>query len=178
MHDPAIVALGANLPGRSGSPERAVREAMQRLSALSVVAPRCSSLWRSRPVDCPPGSPDFINAVVALQPAEGTTPLELLGQLQQLEQAFGRQHGGGRNAPRVLDLDLIAWGARCSETAQLELPHPRAHDRAFVLMPFAEVAPDLVFPGQKESVRTLAATCSGKKEVFRCQGIAGGRWVC
>lgn len=168
MKDPAIVALGANLPGACGPPERTVREAMRRLCALSVVEPRCSSLWRSHPVDCPPGSPDFINAVVALQPAEVMTPLALLEQLQQLEQEFGRQRGAGQNAPRVLDLDLIAWGERSSATATLELPHPRAHERAFVLLPLAEVAPDLVFPGWQEPVHALAAACFGRNEVFRC----------
>lgn len=168
MQDPAIVALGANLAGSCGPPERTVREAMRRLSALSSVEPRCSSLWRSRPVDCPPGSPDFINAVVALQPPGHMTPLALLEQLQRIEQEFGRQRGAGRNAPRVLDLDLIAWGTRRSATATLELPHPRAHERAFVLLPLAEVAPHLVLPGHRKPARALAAGCSGRNGVFRC----------
>lgn len=168
MQDPAIVALGANLPGDPGAPEVTVRQAMRRLAALSVRPPSCSSLWRSRPVDCPPGSPDFINAVVALHPAEGTTPLDLLAQLQALEREFGRQQGTGRNAPRVLDLDLIAWGEHRSATATLELPHPRAHERAFVLAPLAEVAPDLVLPGQRQPVWALAASCSGGDGIFRC----------
>lgn len=168
MQDPAIVSLGANLPGNYGAPERTVRAAMRRLSGLCVGQPRCSSLWRSRPVDCPPGSPDFINAVVALQPPAGTTPSSLLEQLQQLEREFGRQRTGGRNAPRVLDLDLIAWGARRSKTARLELPHPRAHERAFVLLPLAEVAPALVLPGQQEPVGALAERCAGEDGIFRC----------
>lgn len=168
MQDPAIVALGANLPGDLGPPEATVREAMHRLAAVSVRPPLCSSLWRSRPVDCPPGSPDFINAVMALYPAEGTTPPALLEQLQELEREFGRQHGAGRNTPRVLDLDLIAWGRQRSATSTLELPHPRAHERAFVLLPLAEVAPDLVLPGQRQPVRTLAENCSGRNGIFRC----------
>lgn len=168
MQDPAIVALGANLPGRSGSPESAVREAMHRLAELSERAPLCSSLWCSRPVDCPPGSPDFVNAVVALYPRAGTSPLGLLAQLQALEREFGRQHGAGRNAPRVLDLDLIAWGEQRSTTAELELPHPRAHERAFVLLPLVEVAPDLVLPGQRQPVRVLARNCAGRNGIFRC----------
>jgi 2-amino-4-hydroxy-6-hydroxymethyldihydropteridine diphosphokinase len=167
MQDLAVVALGANLPGNCGPPDYTVRQAMRRLSALSVGHPHCSSLWRSRPLDCPPGSPDFINAVVMLYPSSGTTPEELLAQLQQLEREFGRQRGAGRNAPRVLDLDLIAWGSRLSATPALELPHPRAHERAFVLVPLAEVAPDLLLPGQQQPVSVLAGCCSGRDEISR-----------
>ncbi|MGM0631728.1 MAG: 2-amino-4-hydroxy-6-hydroxymethyldihydropteridine diphosphokinase [Pseudomonadota bacterium] len=163
---PAVIALGANLPGDHGAPAQAVRAAMCRLEALARGAVQCSSLWRSRPVDCPPESPDFINAVALLQPLE-ETPVGLLSRLQQLEDSFGRARDGGRNTPRVLDLDLIAWGDHVCDTARLTLPHPRAHRRAFVLLPLAEVFPNLVLPGQSRNVRELAEQCPGRNAVFR-----------
>ena len=149
----ALVALGSNL----GDSAATVRVAMDRLESLSASPLRRSSLWRSPPVDCPPGSPDFVNAVVALEPLPGETPESLLDKLQALEVAFGRRPKQVLNEPRPLDLDLIAFGGeeRCS--ARLTLPHPRAHLRRFVLAPLAEIAPDTVLPGRRESVRELLA---------------------
>lgn len=167
MRGHALIALGANLPGDCRSPAQTVREAMRRLESLADT-PLCrSSLWRSRPEDCPPGSPDFINAAVALRPAGKWTALQLLDRLQALEREFGRVPGAGRNAPRVLDLDLIAWGDHCCETGRLTLPHPRACQRAFVLLPLAEVAPQLVLPGQQYTIAELAERYADRSDVFR-----------
>ncbi len=163
---PAVIALGANLPGEHGAPAQALQTAVSRLDPLARGRVQCSSLWRSRPVDCPPGSPDFINAVALLRPLE-ETPTGLLGRLQQLEDSFGRARDAGRNAPRVLDLDLIAWGDQVCDSARLTLPHPRAHCRAFVLLPLAELLPDLMLPGQHRTVRELVEQCSDRNAVFR-----------
>ncbi len=116
-----------------------------------------SSLWQTSPVDCPPGSPKFVNAVVGLVPRQGETPESLLAKLQSLEREFGRQHTGIRNAPRPLDLDLIAFGTETRATKELTLPHPHAWQRRFVLQPLSEIAPALVLPGQSKTVAELLA---------------------
>jgi 2-amino-4-hydroxy-6-hydroxymethyldihydropteridine diphosphokinase len=106
-------------------------------------------------VDCPPGSPPFINAVVGLLPLSDETPQSLLRQLQQLEKEFGRQRGKIRNASRLLDLDLISFGSQIIDSPELVLPHPRAHLRRFVLQPLNQIAPEFILPGQKKTVREL-----------------------
>jgi 2-amino-4-hydroxy-6-hydroxymethyldihydropteridine diphosphokinase len=135
----AYIGLGANL----GEPRLALRQATQALKAL----PGCrlvagSSLYRSAPIDS--SGPDYWNAVLAIDTA--LTPLDLLAQLQQLERVHGRERPY-RNAPRTLDLDLLALGQQLSSEPALQLPHPRLHERAFVLLPLLELAPDLSLPG-------------------------------
>ncbi|MEQ2009595.1 MAG: 2-amino-4-hydroxy-6-hydroxymethyldihydropteridine diphosphokinase [Limisphaerales bacterium] len=146
-----FVALGGNL----GDAQATVREAMERLGAFSAPPLLRSSLWRSKPVDCPPGSPDFINAVVALTPLPHFAPESLLAELQALERTLGRQPKKVLNEARPLDLDLISWGVEVRNTPALTLPHPRAHLRRFVLQPLCELAPDLVLPGQTLTVAEL-----------------------
>ena len=147
----AFIALGSNL----GEPEGIVRQAMERLQSLSAAPLLRSSLVKTIPVDCPPGSPPFVNAVAGLKPLPGETPQSLLRKLMQIEAEFGRQRGNIRNAPRPLDLDLIAFGSQRVDSPELTLPHPRAHLRRFVLQPLSEIAPDFVLPGQTRSVREL-----------------------
>ena len=134
-----LVALGSNL----GDSRQILHEAISRLEALASEPLRCSSLWQSSPVDCPPGSPLFINAVVGLTPLKGETPESLLAKLQDLEKEFGRRPKKVLNEPRPLDLDLIAFGSETRATSSLTLPHPRAHLRRFVLEPLNEIASDL-----------------------------------
>lgn len=161
----ALVALGSNV----GDSIATVRAAMDRLESLSASPLRRSSLWRSAPVDCPPGSPDFINAAVAFEPLPGETPESLLDKLQAIETGFGRRPRQVRHEPRPLDLDLIAFGGERRSSARLMLPHPRAQVRRFVLAPLAEVAPDWVLPGQGETVRELLARLeTGETAVARC----------
>lgn len=147
----AIIALGSNL----GHAKRNVLEAMDRLQELVVAPLLRSSLWQTTPMDCPPGSPPFINAAIGLQPAVTETPESLLSKLQTLESAFGRRPKKILNEPRPLDLDLIAFGQKARQSKELVLPHPRAHQRRFVLQPLSEIAPDLVLPGQTKTVREL-----------------------
>ena len=129
----AYVALGANL----GDAPAALRRAMEEIARLpdTRVAAR-SRLYRSAPVDA--AGPDFVNAVVAL--ATRLPAPELLRQLQRLELAAGRQRAY-RHAPRTLDLDLLDYGVARIDSPQLTLPHPRMMQRAFVLLPLAEIAP-------------------------------------
>ena len=130
---------------------------MEALGDLAGGSLRRSSVWRSAPVDCPPDSPPFINAVVGLAPATGWTPWSLLDRLQAMERAFGRLPKTVLNQPRPLDLDMILWGDLQLESERLVLPHPRAHGRRFVLQPLAEFAPDLLWPGQGRTVAQLLA---------------------
>jgi 2-amino-4-hydroxy-6-hydroxymethyldihydropteridine diphosphokinase len=150
---PALIALGSNL----GDSVAILRDAMARLEEISNQPLLKSSLWQSTPVDCPPGSPPFVNAVVVLNPRSDQTPESLLGKLQALEKQFGRGPKKVLNEPRPLDLDLIAFGSEVRSTPQLTLPHPRAHLRRFVLEPLNEIAPDLLLPGQTKSIRQLLA---------------------
>ena len=149
----AVIALGSNL----GDSAAILSNVMERLGKLSLRHFIKSSLWQSSPVDCPPGSPPFINAAVAFEPATDETPESLLAKLLALESEFGRHQKKILNEPRPLDLDLIAFGAAVRTTPQLTLPHPRAHLRRFVLEPLNEIAPGLVLPGQTKPVRQLLA---------------------
>ena len=135
-----FVALGANL----GQPQTTVLNAINALANLpGTRLLRASSLYRTAPFEA--SGPDFINAVVALQTT--LRPAELLTQLQQLENAQGRQRPY-LNAPRTLDLDILLYGDAAIDTADLQVPHPRMHQRAFVMMPLAEIAPERVSAGQ------------------------------
>lgn len=149
----AFVALGSNLEAAVEN----VRRAMDRLRLFSAEPLLKSSLWQTTPLDCPPGSPPFINAVVGLVPRAGETPESLLANLQQLEKEFGRRPKTVLNEPRPLDLDLLAFGDEMRSSAWFTLPHPRAHERRFVLQPLAELAPELVLPGQSKTVSQLLA---------------------
>ena len=106
-------------------------------------------------MDCPPGSPPFVNAAAALVPLPNETPESLLAKLQALEKEFGRRPKMLLNEPRPLDLDLIAFGNEVRNTPELTLPHPRAHLRRFVLQPLSEIAPDFRLPGHAHTVREL-----------------------
>jgi 2-amino-4-hydroxy-6-hydroxymethyldihydropteridine diphosphokinase len=147
----ALIALGSNLGDSLCTISDAV-EILERYSRQPVLQ---SSFWRSSPIDCPPGSPDFVNASLVLWPFEKETPESLLEKLQELERHFGRKPKTVLNEPRPLDLDLIAFGQEVRATATLTLPHPRAHLRRFVTAPLAEIAPDFVLPGQGKTIREL-----------------------
>jgi len=146
MRDPvtAYVGLGANL----GDPVQAVLDAIARIAELphtSVM--RESSLYRTAPIES--SGPHYINAVV-----EVSTRLmapELLEGLQNIEAEAGRERPY-RNAPRTLDLDLLLYGNDRIDTTNLQVPHPRMNERAFVLVPLAEIAPHLVSAGQLAAV--------------------------
>jgi 2-amino-4-hydroxy-6-hydroxymethyldihydropteridine diphosphokinase len=159
----AVVALGSNL----GDSTAILRTAMDRLQLLSDGPLLKSSLWQSSPVDCPPGSPLFINAVVALMPRAGETPESLLKRLQALERDLGRQPKKVLNEPRALDLDLITFRTVVCRTPELTLPHPRAHLRRFVLQPLFEIAPELVLPLQTQTVRALLRTLPSDEVLLR-----------
>ena len=149
----AIVALGSNL----GNSQQVLKQAIERLQEFSEEPLRKSSLIETIPVDCPPGSPNFVNAVVGFVPHANETPESLHTKLQTLEKEFGRQPKKVLNEARPLDLDLIAFGNEVRATSELILPHPRAHLRRFVLLPLAEIAPHLILPRQSKTVKQLLA---------------------
>lgn len=165
----ALIALGSNL----GDSAAIIREAFSRLDQLSTDDVRRSSLWRTTPVDCPPGSPLFVNAAVSFTPRPDETPESLLTKLQALETEFGRRTKIVHNEPRPLDLDLIVFGNEVRNTPALILPHPRAHLRRFVLQPLSEVAPDLILPGQNETISELLAALDTMERLTRIR--IGGR---
>jgi len=140
----AYVAVGANLGDARAAVAQAVLD-LDDLPQTRVVAR--SSLYRSAPFEA--SGPDFINAVAALD-TELDAPA-LLDALQQLEQRAGRERPY-RNAPRTLDLDLILHGDTMLDTPTLTLPHPRMDERAFVLQPLAEIAPERVTPAALATV--------------------------
>lgn len=141
---PAWVALGANL----GDAQQAVRAAIAAIGQLpGTTLTQQSSLYRTAPVDS--SGPDYINAVVEI--ATALTAPALLAALQAIEQAAGRERPY-RNAPRTLDLDILLYGQASISSPALTIPHPRMHERAFVLAPLAEIAPGQVTGVQLESV--------------------------
>jgi 2-amino-4-hydroxy-6-hydroxymethyldihydropteridine diphosphokinase len=149
-----VVALGSNL----GDSVRVFDQAARALEAFAEGPVRRSRIFKSTPVDCPPGSPLFVNAVVAFQPRSGLTPETLLKSTQALEREGGRLPKRVLNEPRPLDLDLIAWGTERRDSAELILPHPRAHLRRFVMEPLADLLPDWEMPGTGKTVKEVVGT--------------------
>ncbi|MDX1492410.1 MAG: 2-amino-4-hydroxy-6-hydroxymethyldihydropteridine diphosphokinase [Pseudohongiellaceae bacterium] len=149
-----IIGIGSNLPTDSTTPQENVERAIEALHSLSDEALCISSLWQSAPIDCPPDSPHFVNAVVALLAREQSA-YRVLEQLQAIENHFGRRRCGVVNEPRVLDLDLLSFAQVQQDDPVLTLPHPRAHQRRFVLEPLAEIAGNHVLPGFDKNIDRL-----------------------
>jgi 2-amino-4-hydroxy-6-hydroxymethyldihydropteridine diphosphokinase len=143
----AYIGLGSNLE----DPENQVRQAFAELDRLPHTRlVRKSSLYRTAPVGHE-AQPDFINAVAQLE--TGLPAERLLAELQAIEKHHGRERGF-KNAPRTLDLDLLLFGDAKLGSPRLTVPHPRMHERAFVLQPLLEIAPQLPFS---------LASCAGQK---------------
>ncbi len=152
----AAIALGSNLPSVFGSKDETLHEAtlaIHRLPSTRVVAR--SAFHSTDPVGFL-DQPQFLNAAVIVETS--LTPHELLGTLLGIEAAFGRDREHTlRDGPRTLDLDLLTYDDLILSEPSLTLPHPRLHERAFVLVPLAEIAPDLRIPGRNASVRECLA---------------------
>jgi 2-amino-4-hydroxy-6-hydroxymethyldihydropteridine diphosphokinase len=145
----AFVALGANLGDPATQLRRAIAE-LARLPETRLTA--CSSLYLSKPVGYLE-QPDYINAVAALR--TNLTPRALLAGLLEIESRHGRKRAF-KNAPRTLDLDLLLYDGLVMHEPGLTLPHPRMLDRAFVMIPLAEIAPDYPIPGHGFTSECLA----------------------
>lgn len=147
------VALGSNLGDRLAH-LRAGRDLLRSLDEepdLFGVSP----VYETDPVDCAPGTAPFLNAVIEI----GTRlePAALLAELRALEHRLGREDAPGRNLPRPLDLDILYAGNLRSAGEHIVIPHPRAHERRFVLQPLADIRPTLALPGADASVAQLLA---------------------
>lgn len=149
---PAILALGTNLGARREHLKRAL-QAIQEIPATQI--DRVSAIYETQPVGLLE-QPDFLNQIVMLTTALCPTCLLLI--LQAIETHFGRQRKI-KWGPRIIDLDLITYQALIRTTDWLTLPHPRLAVRKFILVPFYEIAPDMVIPPRNLTVRELLAAC-------------------
>ena len=151
-----IVALGASLPDGYPSLEALLEAALVELGARGVRVLVRSCWWRSAAWP-DPAEPEYRNGVALVETALG--PEALMAALLSVETGFRRERGA-RNAPRTLDLDLIAYGRTVVDTPDLTLPHPRAHQRRFVMGPLAQIAPDWRHPVSGQTAAQLAASAS------------------
>lgn len=147
------IAMGANLPSRFGVPEATLEEAKRILQSYNVEIVHFSRTWVSAPVPMS-DQPFYRNAVLQVKTDLG--PEDLLRLLLSVEDHFGRERAE-KNGPRVLDLDLLAYGDEVRNTMDMVLPHPRMHERGFVLIPMQEIAPGWVHPVLKRSVSELVS---------------------
>lgn len=150
----AVVALGSNLSGAYGSSEALLEAALARFPAVGLKVLKRSSWWRSTAWP-DPTAPEYRNGVALVETS--ASPRATLASLLAVEAELGRERGI-RNAPRTLDLDLIAHGRAVLATADLTLPHPRAHERRFVMGPLAEIAPTWRHPVLGRTAVELSAT--------------------
>ena len=148
----AVLSLGSNLGERFATLQGAV-DALLDTPEVKVVS--VSPVYETQPVDAPAGSGDFLNAVLLLDTTLSVHTL--LDRCRAVEDAFGRRRDGVRHAPRTLDVDLIVVGDRVVDDPHLVLPHPHAHERAFVLQPWLDVDSDGWVPGVGHVADLLAA---------------------
>jgi 2-amino-4-hydroxy-6-hydroxymethyldihydropteridine diphosphokinase len=154
--DLVVIAAGSNLAGNHGSCQALLEAAMDRFPAFGLTPLQRSRWWRSSAWP-DPTHPGYLNGVVLV--ATTLAPREALRALLDLELAFGRRRGAA-NGPRTLDLDLIAHGRCIVREADLILPHPRAHDRLFVMGPLAEIAPGWRHPVSGATAEALTRGAS------------------
>ena len=163
-----LLGLGANLPSaRHGRPEATLAAALAVLGGEGVALERLSPWYRSAPVPAVDNQPWYVNGVAAV--TSGLAPAALLALLHRVEQRFGRVRRE-RNEPRVLDLDLLDYDGLVQAGEGAVLPHPRLHERAFVLLPLRDVAPGWRHPRLGQGVDELIAALPPGQQVERLSG--------
>ena len=145
-----LLGLGANLPSPAGAPVETLRFALGKLATLGIVPLRTSNFFAAAAWP-DPADPEFVNAVAQVETV--LDPATLLNELHAIEEQMGRRRGA-RNAPRILDLDLLDYHGRV-DTGPPELPHPRMVERGFVLIPLSELAPNWRHPTTNRTVDAL-----------------------
>jgi 2-amino-4-hydroxy-6-hydroxymethyldihydropteridine diphosphokinase len=153
----AYIGLGSNL----NDPRQQLERAMDEVAQLAEGRIECSSVYRTEPIGFA-DQPDFFNAVCRVR--TGLDPEDLLDRLLQIEAGHGRRRDGVRDGPRTLDLDLLLYDARVLSSARLRLPHPRLHERAFVLYPLLELDPELLIPGHGPAAELVRACADQRIE--------------
>ena len=162
-----FLGLGSNL----GAREANLRRAVELLPSYGVTVVEQSPVYDTAPVDAPPGSGRFLNAVCRAETA--LRPQTLLRAVKGLESALGRLPGP-RNAPRTIDIDILLFGDEVVDTPELRIPHPRFATRAFVLTPLAAIAPNARHPLLGIRVSELLAAVAGREDVVRWEAATGG----
>lgn len=156
-----FLAFGANLGDRDQT-LRAARDILQSTPGFNLLA--CSPLYESDPVGGPQGQPPYLNAVLAA--TTELAPRQLLELCQQIETDFGRERKE-KWGPRTLDIDLLLFGPEIIDEPDLTVPHPRLHERRFVLAPLCDLAPDLVHPRLRKPAHRLLAELDPAQQIRR-----------
>ena len=164
------IGLGSNLGDRLDNMRRAAGLVLQRVPGAELTA--AAPVYETEPVDCPPGSGKFFNSVIEV--ACKSEPHALLRLLRGIEEELGRANHHAWHEPRTIDLDLLYCGELIVHDGELELPHPRIAQRAFVLVPLAEICGELVLPGFSENVGAMLARLPERDRALRC---AAGEWM-
>ena len=145
------IALGSNLGDRAENLRRGISLLLESLPGAELIA--SAALYETDPVDCKADAQAFLNTVIEI--IAPCTPQELHARLKAVESTLGRPEQRERNSPRTLDLDLLYADEVISNDPELILPHPRLHQRRFVLQPLADIRPGLVLPAQNETIAAL-----------------------
>ena len=151
----AYLALGSNI----GDREKMLASALEKLQGSGLTVKRASSVYETEPMYVREQRP-FLNMVIEVETE--LFPMMLLSRIQKVELALGRKRGSIENGPRTIDIDILFYGGSTVRSAKLEIPHPRLHERRFVLEPMAELAPEFRHPGLRKTMRELLA---GEKDL-------------
>jgi 2-amino-4-hydroxy-6-hydroxymethyldihydropteridine diphosphokinase len=155
----AGIALGSNLGDRMANLNEAIRLIGE--IALKNEPFLKAPIYQTEPLHCPPDSPNFLNTVVEFSFDDSAE--KLLELTREIEKSMGRKANPQRNAPRVIDVDILYLGEERCNTPNLILPHPRLHGRRFVLQPLADIRPDLVLPGHSKCIASLLEELTSDK---------------